>query len=355
MKDISEKIKEISQQQKVTIAKAGEVVMTSREILSFKQIEIPPITTLLNLSGNYIAEFAGFSPEMRLDTLILDDNPIVTFQNFPEVHNIRNFSCLRSPITSLPNFRLLALLAIGDSLETLNGSPVTRDERALTSGRKLVELFKRSNIAKISVSEEQEARRVMAESIRKGWIGDQWPKSLDAVKNESNQAANDPISVLAVRLFDLIHSDDETILLFFKHHLAPAHSVRIEPPRIDDRLEQQQALISFMQDQLNELKKDHADQVKRIQKVSTYKSKAQLADELKELTKETLEAYNSMVQEIAPELYENSEQIRQEEEKKGRKNIKGLRAIVAKILDVDPNIGDRNLAKMLREYGKNAI
>ena len=139
---------EISQQQKAIVAKIGEIDLANREISSFNQIEIPDITSSLNLSRNYIAEFAGFEPGSRLETLILDDNPIVTFRNFPTINNIRHFSALRSPITLLPNFRLLTIIAIGDGLETINGTVVTLKEKAEASGQKLFDFFSRKALSK---------------------------------------------------------------------------------------------------------------------------------------------------------------------------------------------------------------
>ncbi|OHS94640.1 hypothetical protein TRFO_11032 [Tritrichomonas foetus] len=354
MEDFYEPI-DMSQQQKASLARAGEVNLSGREISSFKQLEIPEITTVLNLSNNFIADFSGFQPELRLDTLILDDNPLVTFRFLPEVHNIRHFSAVRSPLTMLPNFRILAILAFGDHLETINGKPVTANEKAAVSGQKLAEFFKRQVVTKISNTESQQVKQKMANAIRKGWISDTFPKSLASAEQESDDAESDPISVLAVRLFTLVHADDETVLLFFKHHMAPTHKITIEPPRVDDKLEQQQTLITFMQDQLNELKKDHADQVSRLQKASTYKSKAQMAEELKDLSKETLEAYNNLIFSVGPDLVENSRQIAEEEKKKGTKDMKGLRSVVAKILGVEPNIGDRKLARMLKQLGEDAL
>lgn len=349
--EISDPI-EISQQQKAILARAGEINLENREISSFTQIEIPEITTSLNLSKNYIADFTGFSPELRLETLILDDNPIVSFRYFPERHCIHHFSAIRSPITLLPNFRLLTLIVLGDSLETINGTRITPDERAAASGQKLCDFFSRKALNKNSEKECQEVRKDMSSIIRKGWIGDALPKNLEVAKEEAEEAENDPITVLGVRLFNIVHSDEETMLIFFRQHMAPTHKIVITPPRVDEKLEQQQNLIVFMQDQLNELKKEHQDQMQRLQKTSTYKSKAQLEKELEELSDDTLNAYNEVIKRAAPRLIENSQMILDEERKKGRKNPKGLRKVVAKILGVDPNIGDKNLAQMLRSFGE---
>ena len=169
---------EISQQQKAIVARVGEINLTNREISSFEQIEIPEITTSLNLSNNYIAEFAGFQPASRLETLILDGNPIVTFRNFPEENNIRHFSALKSPITLLPNFRLLTLLALGDGLETINGIAVSTNEKVAASGQKLFDFFSRKAISNGSKEECDEIKRIMSKIIRQGWIGDTLPKNL---------------------------------------------------------------------------------------------------------------------------------------------------------------------------------
>lgn len=350
--EISDTI-EISQQQKAILVKAGEINLSSREISSFTQFELPEITTSLNLSNNYIAEFIGFEPELRLETLILDDNPIVTFRYFPEKHNIKHFSAIRSPITLLPNFRLITLLALGDSLETINGIRITPDERAAASGQKLYDFFSRKALSKSSKDECQIVRKDMSNIIRSGWIGDALPKSLENAKKEAEDAELDPITVLGVRLFNIVHSDEETMLLFFRRHMSPAHKIVISLPRIDEKLTQQQNLISFMQDQLEQLKKEHQDQMQRLQKTSTYKSKAQLEKELDELSIDTLNAYNEAIWRAAPQLIENSQMIIEEEKKKGKRNPKGLRKVVAKILGItDPNISDRELAQKLRKFGE---
>lgn len=345
---------EISQQQKALVARIGEVDLSNREISSFTQIEIPEIATSLNLSNNYIAEFAGFIPEPSLETLILDDNPIVTFRNFPENNNIRHFSALRAPITLLPNFRFLTLLAIGDGLESINGVDVTLNEKAAVSGQKLFDFFSRKAITKGSENEYKEIKNLMSSLLKQGWIGDSLPRNLTSAEKKAEEAESDPITVLGVRLFNIVHSDEETMILFFRQHMSPSHKIIIAPPRIDEKLEQQQNLIAFMQDQLNELKKEHQDQVQKLQKTTTYKSKVQREKELEELEESTLNAYNEVVRRAAPELIENSRIILEEEKKKGRKNPKGLRTVAAKILGVDPNIGDRELAKMLRELSSTA-
>lgn len=341
---------EISQNQKAELAKAGEINLENREISAFSQIDIPDITNKINLTNNFIADFTGFRPDLRLDTLILDNNPIVTFRNFPEIHQIRHFSAINAPITLLPNYRWLVLLALGNSLETIDGTMIQPAERAAVSGEKLCELFSRKVNFTISQSEAEQTRNRLANSLRKGWISNTYPKSIEFAEKEADSAENDPITVLAVRLFNLVHADEVTMTQFLRHHMAPTHKIVIEPPKIDDKLEQQQNLINFMRDQLVELKKEHQNQMKKLQKVTTHKTKAQKQEELKDLSEGTLNAYNELLLRAAPQLIENSQMMFEEEKKIEKKDPRGLRKVVAKLLGVDSTIGDRELAKMLREF-----
>jgi len=113
------------------LARTGKATIPGGQVHSFEAVQIPEVAVHLDASKNRITDFEGLRPPEHLKTLTVDNNPILSFKGIPETHNIAHFSALDTPITELPLFQTLALLAVGGQLATINGIPVTERELLL--------------------------------------------------------------------------------------------------------------------------------------------------------------------------------------------------------------------------------
>ena len=96
----------LSRKQKLNIVETKELSLVKREIHSFSQIDIPTIITKLDVSSNSLTDFAGFEPTDNLTSLVMDDNPLVSFYSFPDVSSIQNFSAKNTPLSKLPKIHI---------------------------------------------------------------------------------------------------------------------------------------------------------------------------------------------------------------------------------------------------------
>lgn len=344
-----EKSIELTPAEKAKVVRTGEVSFAGKDIYSYRQFEIPNVVHTIDLSNNHLTDFNGFLPPLITKTLVMDDNPLLSFSGLTETHCIENFSALGTPLANLPNFRQLAILAFGGSLEKINGEPVTANERISVSGKALAEFFDRKQFTKVSEKEQQNIYKKLGSYIRRGWVGDYFPKKLNLIEEETKEIENDPISVRAVRLFTIFHASEDEICTFFKELFAPAPpKKKVATVQNDDRLERQQALISFMETQLDELKSEHQRKLDDLQKS---RNKTDIGQK-KEISPETLRAYNALLKEAGPELMNNSAEVIAEERKNKGKNHLGLREAVANIVGVDPDVGDIKLAHLLRQLNE---
>ena len=337
--------------EKAQLVRTGVLNLRARHIRRFQDIDIPVVSRTVDLTDNDITSFLGFEPHMDVDTLILDENPILSFLGFPETHSIRHFSAKNTYLAALPNFRQLAILAIGSSLETINGTEITAADRAPVSARNLCDYFSRTSVSGSSEGQQKHLITTLANMIRKGWINDVFPRKITVIEQEAQMAENDPVSVRAVRLLTVLRCDELAIAKFFFKLMGPTpERVKIVSKDIEKRLEDQQTLIAFMQDQLEDLKREQQakiDELNRKRKkddtesVSSYDGTP--------LEKDTEEAYNELVREVGYNLILNSEKVMAEGEKRGKGNPEGLRETVRKLTGAGPEAGDRELVQLLRQ------
>jgi hypothetical protein len=110
---------------------------------------------------------------------------------------------------------------------------------------------------------------------------------------------------------------------------------------VDEKLAKQEALISFMERQVQELTEA------RKQKLGTMKRKATGQEGTREppLSEGCNSAYFEMLEAFAPDLRKNSEEV----EMKLRKepNYNGLRAAVIRLLHADQSASDTELSQRL--------
>ncbi|OHT00777.1 hypothetical protein TRFO_07755 [Tritrichomonas foetus] len=343
--------KRLNSKQAAAVVSTGCASFVSRQIRSFKEIEFPPIALSLDLTENRIPDFTGFEPKITLETLIVDRNPICSFHGFPSQQMIIHFSAKNTPISELPNFRQLALLAIGSQLETINGVPVSQSELSAISGRAFTEYFFRKVVTKITAAQQDQITRQLSEAVRHGYIADKFPRQLSSIAEAVQSQESDPVTVRAMRLMYILHKDEVAIKELMRWIFCPilANQTVKKSQVVDERLTKQQALINFMTDQLEEFKRNREYKLKQFDT----QSEVNLPEQPQIIVSdETRELYEQMVRETAQILIENSEKFELEEEKAKKKNYQGLRAAVIRLLKVGSELSDRELVNLLREHSE---
>lgn len=337
--------------EKAQLVRTGVLNLRARRIKNFGDIEIPVVSRTIDLTNNELTSFIGFEPHMDVDTLIMDDNPILSFLGFPETHSIRHFSAKGTYLSALPNFRQLAILAIGPSLETIDGKEITAADRAPVTPRNLSDYFTRTSVSGASEGLQKHLSTTLGNMVRKGWINDVFPRKIAVIEEEAQRSENDPVSVRAVRLLTILKCDELAIAKFFFRLLGPTpEKVKVVSRDIEKRLEDQQTLIAFMQDQLEDLKREQQskiDEMRRRKEKDDAKSVESYDGT--PLEKDTEDAYNELVEEVGYTLILNSQKVMAEGEKRGAGNPEGLRETVRKLTGAGPEVGDRELVRLLRQ------
>ena len=346
--------KRLNAKQAAAVVETGCASYSSRQIRSFREIDIPPIAVSLDVSDNRITDFSCFEPKITLETLTVDKNPIVSFRGFPNQQMIIHFSARQTPISELPNFRQLCLLAIGTQLETINGSPVTQGELASISGRTLTEYFFRKVVTKITETQQDQITRQLSEFVRRGFIASKFPRQLSSISDAVNSQESDPITVRAMRIMYHLHKDEVAIKELMRWIFAPVLPNRTAKKTqiIDERLAKQQALINFMTDQLEEFKRSHENKIRQIERQSAQQN---IDQEQINVSEETRNMYMEMVRNTANVLIQNSAKYEAEEERAKKKNYKGLRMAVIRLLNVSNELSDRELAELLHTHTEEVI
>lgn len=341
--------KRLSQKQIAAVVQTGCASFASRQIRSFQEIEIPSVAISLDVSDNQIADFVGFEPQISFETLKVDNNPIVSFHGFPSQQMIIHFSAKQTPIAELPNFRQLALLAIGTQLETINGTQVTQAELHSVTGRNFAEYFFRKTITKISQSEQDQITSQLSDAVRRGYISSRFPRQLSTIAEAVTSQESDPITVRAMRLMNILHKDEGAIKELMKRMFCPVlpNKSTNKAQIVDERLAKQQSLIWFMTDQLNEIKRNRQQKLEELGQQTTAQPKMAVKESTVPVSNETLVLYNHMVEEAAGILIKNSEECELEEDREKKKDHKGLRTAVIKLLGVSGELSDKELADLL--------
>jgi Leucine-rich repeat (LRR) protein len=165
----------------IEAARTGTFARSNQGIDSFSSVEIPPVTITLDLTGNLLTDFTEFAPNPHLQTLIVDNNPILSFHGFPE-QSIEHFSAVDTPIADLPTFRQCALIAIGPHLKTINSVSVTASERLECSQQVLSEKIPERVVWPDVSSGKTDRHAQLQDCLRKGYICSGWPRRANAMQ-----------------------------------------------------------------------------------------------------------------------------------------------------------------------------
>ena len=316
-------------------------------IRSFNQIEIPQNTTELHLSSNSITDFEGFIPNENIISLVVDNNPILSFKFFPKEQNIQIFSAINTPLSELPMFRLISLIIIGLKLKIINGSNVTSNEIRLVS--EIGQFFTKNSSTVINQETHSRIRSVLSASFRKGYICSSFPKHLSTIEKEAQQYSTYPVSVQAAKLMLLLHKDQNETSTLIKQ----IFSVDSKRPKkksqnfvMEEKLSRQQTLITFLMKQVQELKETKETKPKTIAEGTQNEEKA--------LSQSTKDAYYAMVNDVALNLVENSNECESKALKNQEENNRYmLKKAVIKYLNADENTTNKKLAEMIHNIKNN--
>jgi len=325
-------------QDHIDAVQTGKYGRPNQELRTLNGVSIPKFVTHADFSGNLLTDFEGFIPPPNLLTLVVNDNPILTFKGMPD-QALTNFSAIGAPIADLPNFRQLALIAIGAQLEVIKNVPVTPSERRDVCGDRLHELF-HGGTSKTK-GEVDSLVSDLSGYLRGGYVCAQWPRSRERIKKACEEQQDDPITVRVLRHVRLVNGQEAMADAIIERLFGPARpGVRAgNAPGADERLAKQQALIGFMRGQLEDLK---AARQKRIAKFSGRKRNRAGAD----VSDTTRAAYESMLEEAGQVLIQNAGVVEQRNRQKP--DYDSLRAAVIRLLRVGQQTPDSELIRILR-------
>ena len=100
-----------------------------RKLTKFPDIDESLSIDKLDLSKQQIKNFIGMKEYQSLNTLIMDDNPLSSFEGvFPE-NQLEVFSCMRTPLGNSKYLILMALTIFGDTLMRVNGVNISNKQK----------------------------------------------------------------------------------------------------------------------------------------------------------------------------------------------------------------------------------
>lgn len=192
------------------------LLKTNEHIRSFRNLSFQPSIETLNLSNNLFFDFIDFEPPERLKTLIMNDNPIVSFEGFPDnqTPNLEEISLINSPISKLVNFRALCLIVIGPQLKSINGIKVNRNDQ--------------NSALKYGIEMANNNSKTIRQLLICGWL----PKkpvileksTFDSIWNTLESQKNDPFSLKTVSKLRIIGYSPAEIKNLLRKYFSPAKS-----------------------------------------------------------------------------------------------------------------------------------
>jgi hypothetical protein len=314
----------------IETVQTGRFTLSGRDLRTLQGVLIPDVATVADFSGNLLTDFEGFLPPADLHTLIVNDNPILSFKGFPDVM-LRHFSANSTPISDLPNFRELTLIALGDQLETINDTPVTAADRRDASADRFKEYFERRDRLKKSPKRRQAVDP--RECLRNGYVCNHWPRELETIEAATEDQKDDPITVRILRHMRLVGGTEAVADALVERIFCPRRPrTKATGQQPDERIDRQQALIEIMKRQLAELA---AGRRRRI--AGFRRTPGQVSDGTRDL-------YMSMVQGVGQELMSNAKGVEKE-----LPNYAALRSAVIRLFRAEEDTPDSQLIQMLRE------
>lgn len=338
-----------------TFTKAQTKAMTSFKIFpvtnmnlrELSSVKIPEAAVSFDASNNLLTDFTGFTCTDNVRGVSFDSNPLISFKGFPQNTKITSFSAKGSPLSSLPNFRQLVLIAVGPSVLFINGEKVSNHEKNSVSPETLSNFYHGSGAKKMQDSGKQYIVDKIADSLRRGWISDHFPRHLNTMEMESISQEDDPVTVRAVRIGNLLKWSDNDKLQFISNLFNETQEekkqvVNSQKDDVSSKIQHQNSIIAIMEQELADLeeemtkKEEEKEEKKRNEKKES-------KDAL--VSQQTMDFYFEMLQNSASELIENSQAV----EKNKSIDPEGIRKAIKKFLKLDQNATDEELINGLKQ------
>lgn len=231
-----------------------------RMIKTFMDIKILRNIKNLDCSWNKIQDFENFVPGSKLETLIVDGNPILSFRNFPQKNNLIHFSAINTPISTLPHFREICLLVIGPQLQSINGIDVTENEKISITEKELMKRFpdyKDKNIVE-----------AIANMYRNGEV-----KQIHSIEQlNTNSQEKEPASLLLSKIADISHLSEDQLDYFYRLCFD-------EDLKAQELIEMQEKLIEQLKVTNSQIVKENTKMENSIKEFNKSKSKNKYNEE----------------------------------------------------------------------------
>lgn len=231
------------------------LLKTNEQIRSFKNLSFQDSIESLNLSNNLFFDFIDFKPPNRLKALILNDNPIISFEGFPDgqTPNLEEISLINCPISRMRNFRSLCIIAVGTQLKSINGVKITHNDL--------------SSALKYGTELANNDSKTIRQLLIHGWL----PKkpvileksTLDSIWNSLESRKNDPFSLKTVSKLRIIGYDKSEIKDVLRKYFSPSSKSKFykknipeknESDPIESQVQKQQELINTLSVQIQSLR-----------------------------------------------------------------------------------------------------
>ena len=325
--------------------------VSNMRLRDLTDIKIPSAAISFDASDNILTDFTGFECPDTIEGVVFDNNPLVSFKNFPEFTKITSFSAKGSPLSLLPNFKQLVLLVVGPQVKFVNGERLSSQDYYSVSPQTLAGFYFGSDANRKSNDEKQNICDQLADALRRGWISDKLPRQPQVAEDESTRQEDDSVSTRAVRLTMLLKWSDSAMLELI-HNIfneIPDKKASIRVPKqtqIDQQLERQRILIISMEDEIKILQ-----QQQQLRDEYKKKSRVNLSDPEPKISPQSMELYLDMLQKFGSEVEKNADDV---EIQKNIIDPEGLRRTVKKFLQVPESTEDKVLIRMLKQKEREA-
>jgi hypothetical protein len=321
--------------------------VTNMNLRELSSVKIPEAAVSFDASNNALTDFTGFACTDNIKGVSFDNNPLISFKGFPQDTKITSFSAKGSPLSTLPNFKQLVLLAVGTSVDFINGERVSNREKSSVSPQALA-IYYYGSANKMQNSEKQTIVNGIADLLRSGWISDRLPilaeRSYPVLfKVDARAYENDPVTVRAIRIGDILKWSVNEKQQFISNLLNETkeekkYIVNSKSEDISAKIQRQKKLVAILEQELKDLEENSQSKEREREKQTKEESK-------REVSHQTMDMYFEMLQKHASDLIDNTQIV------ESSKSIdpEGIREVVRKFLNKSEKATDDELISGLEQ------
>ncbi|OHT13301.1 hypothetical protein TRFO_16634 [Tritrichomonas foetus] len=131
MKDSKETLKQALQRQRRQMSLKGVLDFTGIQTDNLADLNQQNALVELIINDSSIKNFSTLKEQKNMKSIIADNSKIQTLAGLSIQPRLSKISLINTPIGNTENFRIAALVAIGQRLSSINGIPVTKSERRM--------------------------------------------------------------------------------------------------------------------------------------------------------------------------------------------------------------------------------